>query len=42
MKYPLSILIQVMGGINAMHQYQTFFGMSSAGASTGYVFYWKK
>ncbi|KAG9103833.1 hypothetical protein FRC06_007645 [Ceratobasidium sp. 370] len=28
----------VMGGINAMTQYQTYFGMSSAGAKTGIVF----
>ncbi|KAI0320169.1 general substrate transporter [Amylostereum chailletii] len=28
----------VMGGVNAMAQYQRYFGMSSAGASTGLVF----
>eukprot|EP00753_Platysulcus_tardus_P013280 PLAT3653.1.p1 GENE.PLAT3653.1~~PLAT3653.1.p1 ORF type:complete len:549 (-),score=-167.96 PLAT3653.1:152-1735(-) len=28
----------VMGGINSMKQYQTYFGMSSSGAKTGIVF----
>jgi len=28
----------VMGGVNAMKQYQTYFGMSDAGAKTGIVF----
>ncbi|KAI0031233.1 general substrate transporter [Vararia minispora EC-137] len=28
----------VMGGVNAMNQYQTYFGMSGAGASTSIVF----
>ncbi|KAI0269821.1 general substrate transporter [Gloeopeniophorella convolvens] len=28
----------VMGGVNSMKQYQNYFGMSSAGASTGIVF----
>ncbi|KAJ7670227.1 general substrate transporter [Mycena rosella] len=27
----------VMGGVNAMHQYQTYFGLSGSGSKTGYA-----